>query len=75
MHRPHRRTRLRFARNREAELVRSLGRDPSYAEMILISRICACEWDLRKIDAQLDDGRELSAHMARHRYAIENRLL
>jgi hypothetical protein len=69
-----RRTRQRFARNREAELLRSLGRELSYPEKILISRIVACEWDLRRIDAQLDRGEELSAHMARHRYAIENRL-
>jgi hypothetical protein len=70
----HRRTRLRFTKDRTAQLIRGLGREPTYAEQILISRICACEWDLRRIDAQLDRGEELSAHMARHRYAIENRL-
>jgi hypothetical protein len=69
-----RRTRQRFARNREAELMRSLGREPSYPERILISRIIMVEWDLRRIDARMDAGDELSGHAMRARLAAENRL-
>jgi hypothetical protein len=70
----HRRTRQRFARNREAELIRSLGRDPSYPERILISRIIRVEWDLLRTDAKLDEGKELSGHDIRGRLAAETRL-
>jgi hypothetical protein len=68
------RSRQRFERDRVAELTRGLGREPSYAERILISRIVAVEWDLRRIDAKLDAGDELSGHMMRARLAAENRL-
>jgi hypothetical protein len=69
-----RRTRLRFAADRRAELARHLGRAPSYAERILIDRIIANEWDLRRLDAKLDAGEELSGHALRARLAMENRL-
>jgi hypothetical protein len=69
-----RRTRQRFTRNREAELMRSLGREPSYPKRILISRIIAVEWDLRRIDARMDAGDELSGHAMRAKLAAENRL-
>jgi hypothetical protein len=36
-----RRTRVRFTKDRTARLVAGFGREPSYAEMILISRIVA----------------------------------
>jgi hypothetical protein len=69
-----RRTRQRFARNREAELLRSLGREPSYPERILISRIIRVEWELLRTDAKLDEGKELSGHDIRGRLAAETRL-
>jgi hypothetical protein len=68
------RSRQRFARDRTAQLIRHLGRPPSYPERILISRIVAVEWDLKRLDARLDDGEELSGHAMRARLAGENRL-
>jgi hypothetical protein len=32
------------------------------------------EWELRKLDARIDDGDELSGHALRARLAAENRL-
>lgn len=55
------RTRQRFVYDRMCELIAHLGRDPSYPERILIGRIAANEWDLRKLDARLDDGEEMCA--------------
>jgi hypothetical protein len=69
-----RRTQQRFARNREAELLRHLGRDPSYPERIIISRVIRVEWELLRTDAKLDAGKELSGHDIRGRLAAENRL-
>jgi hypothetical protein len=69
-----RRSRQRFARSRSAALIRHLGRDPSYPERILISRIVQVEWDLRRTDSKLDRGIELSGHDIRGRLAAENRL-
>jgi hypothetical protein len=68
------RSRQRFARDRTAQLIRHLGRPPSYPERILISRIVAVEWDLKRIDARLDHGEELSGHAMRARLAGETRL-
>jgi hypothetical protein len=65
---------MRFAARRREALVAHLGREPSYPERILISRICANEWDLLRLDARLDAGEELSGHAARLRLALENRL-
>jgi hypothetical protein len=67
------RTRQRFAADRRAELARHLGRPASYAERILIERVIANEWDLRKLDAR-DDVEKLSGHAMRARFAMENRL-
>jgi hypothetical protein len=64
----------RFARARTSDLMASLGRAPTYPEKILISRIIAVEWDLRRIDAKMDRGEELSGDMMRARLAAENRL-
>jgi hypothetical protein len=68
------RSRQRFERDRTAALIRHLGRAPSYPERILISRTVTLEWDLRRIDARLDAGEELSGHAMRARLAAENRL-
>jgi hypothetical protein len=51
-----------------------LGRDPSFPERIIISRIIRVEWELRRTDAKLDAGIELSGHDIRGRLAAENRL-
>jgi hypothetical protein len=67
-------SRRRFTRHRVHELIEHLGRAPSYTERILLARIVANEWDLRRLDARLDDGEELSANAARLRLALENRL-
>jgi hypothetical protein len=68
------RSRQRFERDRTAQLARHLGREPTYPERILISRIVAVEWDLRRLDHRLDVGEELSGHAMRARLAAENRL-
>ena len=70
----HKRTRQRFARQRTVELTAHLGRALSYPEQIIVSRIIAVEWDLRRLDAKLDAGEELSGHAMRARLAAENRL-
>jgi hypothetical protein len=51
-----------------------LGREPSYPEKILISRIIAVEWDLIRIDRKMDLGEEVSPYAMRNRLAGENRL-
>jgi hypothetical protein len=68
------RSKQRFAANRRTELSRHLGRDPSYPERIIIARVIAIEWDLRRTDAMIDDGVEPSGHLLRARLAAENRL-
>jgi hypothetical protein len=68
------RSRQRFTADRTADLRRFLGREPSYAEKIIISRICAIEFELRKYDSKLDAGEELSGHALRARLAAETRL-
>jgi hypothetical protein len=68
------RTRQRFTRSRREALAAHLGREPSYAERILIGRIVALEWELAKQDAALDEDAELSGHAMRARNASENRL-
>jgi hypothetical protein len=68
------RSKQRFARDRITQLTHHLGRQPSYPERILISRIVAVEWDLKRIDAKLDAGQEISGHAMRARLAGENRL-
>jgi hypothetical protein len=69
-----RRTRIRFTARRRAALIAHLGRPVTYPERILISRLIANEWDLRRLDHRLDAGEELSGHAARLRLALENRL-
>jgi hypothetical protein len=69
-----RRSRQRFERDRTAQLARHLGRDPSYPERLIISRICSIEYWLRRLDAAIDAGEELSGHAIRGRLAAENRL-
>jgi len=69
-----RQSKQRFEKNRIDELVRHLGREPSYPEKILISRVVAIEWDLRRLDSKLDAGNELSGHDIRGRLAAETRL-
>jgi hypothetical protein len=68
------RSKQRFERDRTRQLIRHLDREPSYPERILISRIVAVEWDLRRIDARLDAGQEISGHAMRARLAGETRL-
>jgi hypothetical protein len=68
------RTKARFIADRTIELLRHLGRTPSYPEKIIISRVVAIEWNLRRTDAKLDDGQDLSGHDIRGRLAAENRL-
>src|SRR5262249_53878798 len=68
------RTKQRFVTDRTSALLRHLGRQPSYTERILISRIVALEWSLRRIDAKMDAGEELSGHAERARLAAETRL-
>jgi hypothetical protein len=67
-------SRARFTANRTAELIRHLGREPSYPERIIIARVVAIEFDLRRYDAALDRGEELSGHALRARLAAETRL-
>lgn len=69
-----RRSRARFARERRAGIIAHLGRPLSYPEEILIARVVALEWDLRRQDARLDAGEDLSPHALRARLAAENRL-
>lgn len=69
-----RRTRQRFAVNRRRELVRHLAREPSYPERLIIERIIGIEWELRRLDARIDAGDELSGHAMRARLAAETRL-
>ncbi len=65
-------TRQRFFRIRMEELTLHCGR-LSHAQMILAHRICRNEWDLFRIDAQMDAG-EISEFAMRNRLAMENRL-
>jgi hypothetical protein len=67
-------SRARFARERIRQLTAHLGRPPSYAERILLDRLVANEWDLRRLDRRLDQGEELSPSSGRLRLALENRL-
>ncbi len=67
-------TKQRFALDRWRQLVAHLGREPSYPEQIVIGRVIAIEWDLRRTDAKADAGEELSGHAMRARLAAENRL-
>jgi hypothetical protein len=67
-------SRGRFERERISELIRHLGRMPTYPEKIIMDRICRVEWELRRTDARLDAGHELSGHDIRGRLAAETRL-
>src|SRR5512135_3488171 len=69
-----RRSRVRFGQERTLALIAHLGREPSYPERIIISRIVTIEWELLRQDARLDAGDELSGHATRARLAAENRL-
>jgi hypothetical protein len=68
------RSRQRFTASRSRELLKHLGREPSFPERIIISRIVAIEYELKKYDDALDRGAELSGHLLRARLAAENRL-
>jgi hypothetical protein len=67
-------TKSRFLRDRTSALIGHLGREPSFPERIIIARAVAIEWELRRLDARLDRGEELSGHALRARLAGENRL-
>jgi hypothetical protein len=60
--------------DRTAELIGHLGRPPSYPEQLIIDRIVNLEWWLRRLDARLDAGEDLSGHSIRGRLAAETRL-
>ena len=68
------RSRQRFSRVHTAELVASLGHDPSYAERLLIDRLVASLWNQARAEAQMDDGEALSPHAAREYNATGNRI-
>jgi hypothetical protein len=68
------RTKARFSMDRTAELIGHLGRAPSYPEQLIIDRIVNLEWWLRRLDARLDAGEDLSGHSIRGRLAAETRL-
>jgi hypothetical protein len=68
------RTKARFTLDRTAELVGHLGRPPNYPEQLIIDRIVNLEWWLRRLDARLDAGEDLSGHAIRGRLAAETRL-
>jgi hypothetical protein len=67
-------SRRRFAQDRTEALIAHLGRQPSYPEMLLIQRVISVEWELRRMDAKIDAGEELSGHAIRGRLAAETRL-
>jgi hypothetical protein len=67
-------SRRRFIAHRKRELRAHLGRTPSIPEQIIIQRVVAIEWDLRRYDAKLESGEDLSGHALRARLAAENRL-
>ena len=69
-----RRSRRRFEAERLLALAAHLGRPATYAERILIGRLLAIEWELRRLDARVEAGEELSGHALRARLAAENRL-
>jgi hypothetical protein len=68
-----RQTSVRFRRRRTKELIAHVGGQPTTPQLILIRRIVANEWDLRRLDEQFSTG-ELSGHSMRARLAMENRL-
>lgn len=66
-------TKQRFMRRRRLDLIAHVGGSPSQAQLILIARVCRNEWDLRRLDARMDE-QDLSEHAMRARLAMENRL-
>jgi hypothetical protein len=68
------RGKARFSTDRWARMLAHLGRDPSHPERLIIARAISIEWELRKIDARVDAGEELTGHALRARLAGENRL-
>jgi hypothetical protein len=66
------RSRQRFERDRRAQILDHLGRDPT--EWLLVGRVIAIEFELQKYDAKMIAGEELSGHLLRARLAAENRL-
>ena len=70
-----RRTRRRFNLDRHRFLVGHLGREPTYPERLIISRIASLEWWLQLLDSRLDEGKQLSGHDIRGRLAAETRLM
>jgi hypothetical protein len=68
-------TRERFFRARRRQLISELGADATcYAARIMVDRIVSLEWELRRQDARLQAGEELSGHALRARLAMETRL-
>jgi hypothetical protein len=67
-------SRQRFIADRTTKLIKHLGRDPSFPERLILGRIVMLEWELRRQDAKLEAGEELSGHALRARLAAENRL-
>jgi hypothetical protein len=68
------RSKRRFTHDRMISFAAHLGRPLSYPERIVVWRIAAIEWELRRQDARLEAGEELSGHAMRARLAAENRL-
>jgi hypothetical protein len=67
------RSKQRFFRHRRVELIEHVGGAPSRTQLVLIERIARNEWDLRRLDARMDEA-DLSNHDMRMRLAMENRL-
>lgn len=69
-----RQSRERFWRAHTTELTASLGREPSYAERLLIDRLAASLWQQQRLEAKMDAGEELSSHAMRAYNATGNRI-
>jgi hypothetical protein len=68
------RTRARFTADRTRQILQHLNREPSYPEKLILARVIALEWWMRRLDARLDAGEDLSGHAIRGRLAAETRL-
>jgi hypothetical protein len=68
------RTRARFRTDRLRQIGEHLGRPLTYPEQLLCDRVVSLEWWLRRLDARIGAGEELSGHAIRGRMAAEQRL-
>ena len=68
------RTKQRFIADRTRQLLGHLNREPSFPERLVVDRVISLEWWLRRLDARIDAGDELSGHAIRGRLAAETRL-